>query len=235
MGRAFETTHWSVVLAAKGSDGSRARAALAELCAAYWQPLYGFVRRLGHSADDAQDLTQAYFVRFLEKEYLGDVAPERGRFRAFLLASMRHFVANEWDRRKARRRAGDLDALSLDFLVAEERFAAEERHERSPEAEYEHRWARAVVDRALETLERSETRAGRAVQFRELRACLTESAGDSYRDIAGRLGQSESAVKVAVHRLRRRFGDALRATIAETVADPTQVDDELKHLLRALG
>jgi RNA polymerase sigma-70 factor (ECF subfamily) len=235
MGRAFETTHWSVVLAARDGDGSRARAALSELCAAYWQPLYAFVRRLGHSADDAADLTQAYFVRFLEKEYLDDVAPERGRFRAFLLASMRHFVANEWDRRKARRRAGDLEALSLDFLVAEERFAAEERRERTPEAEFEHRWAHAVVARALATLESNETKAGRAAQFAELEASLTDATESSYREIAERLGQSEGAIKIAVHRLRRRFGDALRATIAETVADPAAVDDELKHLLRSLG
>jgi RNA polymerase sigma factor (sigma-70 family) len=235
MGRAFETTHWSVVLTARDGDGSRARAALSELCAAYWQPLYAFVRRLGHCADDAADLTQAYFLCFLEKSYLDNVAPERGRFRAFLLASMRHFVANEWDRRKAQRRAGDLEALSLDFLVAEERFAAEERRERSPEAEFEHRWALAVVDHALSALERSETRAGRADQFGELKASLTEASESSYREIAERLGQSEGAVKVSVHRLRRRFGDALRETIGETVADPAQIDDELKHLLRSLG
>ncbi|MGH7335978.1 MAG: RNA polymerase sigma factor [Myxococcota bacterium] len=235
MGRGFDTTHWSVVLAARDGDGSRARAALDALCAAYWQPLYAFVRRQGHGADEAADLTQAYFLRFLEKAYLDDVARERGRFRAFLLASMRHFLANEWDRKKAQRRAGDLAALSLDFLVAERNFNAEAVGERSPEAEYERRWALAVLARALVALERAEREAGREAQFAHLRVFLTESSETPYAEIGAALGTSESAVKIAVHRLRRKFGDKLRAEVASTVEDAAEVDDELKHLLRSLG
>ncbi len=235
MGDRFTTTQWSVVLKARDGKGSAARAALDELCAAYWQPLYAFARRLGHSADEAADLTQAYFVRFLEKDYLGDVVRERGRFRAFLLASMRHFLANEWDRKKAQRRAGDLSALSLDFLVAEKNFAAEAVGERSPEQEFERRWALEVIARALAALEQTESESGRDGAFSLLRTFLTEDAETRYSDIGAQLGSSEAAVKVAVHRLRRRFGEKLRDEVAATVADPAEVDDELKHLLRSLG
>lgn len=235
MGRGFDTTHWSAVLAARDRDDTVGRAALEQLCAAYWQPLYAFARRSGHSADDAADMVQAYFVRFLDKRYLDGVRPEAGRFRSFLLVSMRHFLANEWDRRKALRRAGDLGALSLDFLAAERGLAAEPRDERTPEEEFERRWALATLERALASFEREERAAGRAAAFAELRGCLTDRADGSYREIAERLGQSETAVKVAVHRLRKRFGERLRATIAETVAAPSEVDDELRHLLRSLG
>lgn len=235
MGDRFTTTRWSVVLAARDRDDAAGRAALDALCAAYWQPRYVFVRRSGHSADAAADLVQAYFARFLEKRYLDDVRPERGRFRSFLLVSMRHFLANEWDRRKAAKRAGDLAALSLDFLAAERGLAAEPRDERTPEQEYERRWAMATFERALAALAREEAAAGRGAAFAELRACLTDRAEGSYREIGARLGQGESAVKVAVHRLRKRFGSRLRAQIADTVADPGEVDDELRQLLRALG
>ena len=236
MGRAFESTEWSVVLAARDGDGSAARTAMNGLCAAYWQPLYAFARRAGHSSDDAADMVQAYFERFLEKDFLHEVRPEAGRFRSFLLASMRHFLANEWDRRKAQKRAGDLAALSLDFLAAERRWAGEPRDDRrTPEEEYERRWALAILARALDSLARDEAAAGRRESFAELKSFLTEAGDAPYREIAARLGQTEGAVKVAVHRLRRRFGDTLRRTIAETVADPAEVDDELKQLLRALG
>lgn len=236
MGRAFESTEWSVVLAARDGEGSAARSALNGLCAAYWQPLYAFARRAGHPPDDAADMVQAYFERFLEKRFLHDVRPEAGRFRSFLLVSMRHFLANEWDRRKAQKRAGDMAALSLDFLAAERRWAAEPRDERrTPEEEYERRWALAVLARARAALEHDERAAGRGASFAALEGFLTEDGDAPYREIAARLGQSEGAIKVAVHRLRRRFGETLRRAIAETVVDPAEVDDELKHLLRALG
>lgn len=236
MGAAFESTQWSAVLAARDGEGSAARAALDGLCTAYWQPLYAFARRAGHSSDDAADMVQAYFTRFLENDFLDDVRPEAGRFRCFLLASMRHFLSNEWDRRKAQKRAGDLGMLSLDFLAAENRLASEPRDERrTPEQEYERRWAIATLERALAALERDEAAAGRAASFAELRSFLTEHGDAPYREIAERLGQSEGAVKVAVHRLRRRFGERLRRAIAETVADPAEVDDELRYLLRSLA
>lgn len=235
MGRGFDTTHWSAVLAARDRNDSRGRAALDELCASYWQPLYAFVRRSGHDPDDAADMVQSYFARFLEKRFLDGVRPEAGRFRSFLLVSMRHFLANEWERRKAAKRAGDLSALSLDFLTAERGLGAEPRDERTPEQEYERRWALATLERALAALERDESTAGRSTAFAELRGLLTDPAESSHRDIAERLGQTEAGVKIAVHRLRKRFGERLRSAIAETVSDPDEVDDELKHLLRALG
>lgn len=234
MGRAFDTTQWSIVLAARGGEGSRARAALDQLLATYWPPLYAFVRRSGQAPEDAADLVQAYFARFLEKHYLDDVRPEAGRFRSFLLASLRHFLANEWDRQNAARRLGDRTALSLDFLAAEQGFVAEARDTRTPEEEYERRWALATLARALAALARDEEAAGRGPQFAELRAYLTDNDEQTYAAVAARLGTSEGAIKVAVLRLRRRYGDRLRAAVAETVATPEEVDDELRHLLRSL-
>jgi len=234
MGRAFDTTHWSIVIAARDAGGSRARAALEVLLGTYWQPLYAFVRRSGHPPEEAADLVQAYFTRFLEKRFLDGVRAEAGRFRSFLLVSMRNFLANEWDRKKAAKRAGDLDALSLDFLAAERGFAAEPRDPSTPEQEYERRWALTTLAKALEELARDEDRAGRGSQFAELRSYLTDPDGRPYREVAQRLQTSESAIKLAVHRLRRRYGARLRATVAETVADPAEVDGELRHLLRSL-
>jgi RNA polymerase sigma-70 factor (ECF subfamily) len=232
---AFATTRWSVVLAARGKGDSGARAAMAELCAAYWMPLYGYVRRQGHSPEDAADLTQAYFSRFLEKDYLGAVSPEAGRFRSFLLASLRHFLANEWDRSSARKRAGDLTALSLDFAAAEARLDLEPRDERTPESDYERRWALALIERAARRL-RAEADGGRALELHDrLRGFLTDGETLAYREVAAELGMTEGAVKTAVYRLRRRLGQLLREEVGQTVVDPSEVDDELRHLLRALG
>jgi len=232
---AFATTRWSVVLAARGNNDSGARAAMSELCAAYWVPLYGFVRRQGHHPEDAADLTQAYFTRFLEKDYLRAVSPAAGRFRSFLLVSLRHFLANEWDRVSAQKRAGDLTALSLDFAAAEARFDLEPRDERSPESEYERAWALALIARASRRL-REEADGERARERHDrLSGFLTDGDAPAYREVAAELGMTEGAVKTAVHRLRRRLGQLLRDEVSQTVVNPSEVDDELRHLLQALG
>jgi RNA polymerase sigma-70 factor (ECF subfamily) len=232
---AFATTRWSVVLAARGASNSGTRAAMAELCSAYWEPLYTYVRRQGRSPEDAADLTQAYFARFLEKDYLRAVSPDAGRFRSFLLVSLRHFLANEWDRASAKKRAGDLTALSLDFAAAEARLDLEPRDERTPESEYERRWALALIERAAQRL-RAEADGARAVELHDrLRGFLTDGADEAYRDVAAELAMTEGAVKTAVYRLRRRLGQLLREEVGQTVVDPSEVDDELRHLLGALG
>ena len=231
----FATTRWTCVLAARDGTEGASRAALQTLCAAYWFPLYAFVRRSGFSPEDAADLTQSYFARFLEKGVLSEVRPQAGRFRSFLLATMRHFLANEWDRRRARKRAGDFDALSLDLAAAEGRFAAEALVERTPEREYERRWALVIVERALERLAVEARAAPLPERFESLKAFLLEDAerGD-YSRTAQELAISEPALRVAVHRLRRRFAELLRAEIADTVVDPADTDAELRFLLAAL-
>lgn len=231
----FVTTRWSCVLAARDGTEAASRAALEDLCGAYWFPLYAFVRRSGFPPEDAADLTQSYFARFLEKGWIAGVRPEAGRFRSFLLASMRHFLSNERDRRRAARRAGDFAAMSLDLSSAEGRYAEESSAERSPEREYERRWAQTVVDRALERLALESRRAGRPERFLRLKEFLLEGTGPGeYAAAADALAMTEEALRVAVHRLRRRFGELLRREIVDTVAEPGEVDGELRFLLDAL-
>lgn len=231
----FATTRWSVVLAARAGGGAESRQALEELCSAYWLPLYAFVRRQGYSADEAADLTQAYFARFLEKDFLGDVRRHAGRFRSFLLSSLRHFLANEWDRAAARRRGGGQPPLSLDFARAEGVLGREPADERTPEREYERRWALVVLERALGRLRDEAAAAGKAERFARLEPFLVGGEEDAYAPAAAELRISETAARVAVHRLRKRLGECLRAEIAQTVAQPGDVEDELRHLLASLG
>jgi len=208
------------------------RAALSELCEIYWYPLYAFVRREGHQPDDAMDLTQGYFATLLEKDYLQDVQQEAGRFRSFLITSLKHFLYNDWDRRKALKRGGHLDQISLDASEAERRYALEPASSETPEVLYERRWATTVLDRTMETLEAECMESDMADRFNRLRGYLIgDSGGAPYSEVAEKLGMSISAVKVAVHRLRKRFGQALRAEIAELVEDPKDVDDEIRYLL----
>ena len=232
----FETTRWSVVVAAGGDDSSAARAALATLCETYWYPLYAYVRRRGTSPDDARDLTQGFLASLLERRDFEHLHQERGRFRAFLLASLQHFVANEAARHRAQKRGGDITFLPLAFDDAEGRYRIEPEDSVTPETLYERRWALTVIDRVLADLRREWHAAGDEAEFDELKACLlgVNPAG-GYAAIAVRLGSSEGAVKTAVHRLRRSFQAALRKDIAETVSDPADVDDEIKYLVRALG
>jgi len=232
VGARFITTQWSRVLAARDGSDSEARHALETLCQTYWLPLYAFIRRQGHDRDAAGDLTQAYFTVLLEKGFLRDVEPAAGRFRSFLLASLKHFLAHERDRTRALKRGGGAPALSLDANAAEGRFAEDASHQLTPEQVYERRWALTVLDRALERLRQTSCESGNAAQFERLKAYLTgDAARATYGEVAVEFGMTEGAVRTAVHRLRKRFGAALRAEILDTVAEPTEVDDEVRHLL----
>jgi RNA polymerase sigma-70 factor (ECF subfamily) len=232
---AFLTTRWSVVVAAGRPDEPRSRAALAELCGAYWRPVYAYVRRRGHAAEDARDLTQAFFTRLLEKNAVQGADPERGRFRGWLLGAAKHFLANEWDRAQALKRGGGRAPLSLDFESADARLGLEPAHELTPERAFERDWALAVLERAFGGLEAQWHARGRGELFAGLKDSLVGGAAQSYRALGERLGLSEGAVKVAAHRLRRAFREALRAEIAETVEDEAELESELAHLIEALG
>jgi RNA polymerase sigma-70 factor (ECF subfamily) len=231
----FETTRWSLVLRAARGEAAEAGLALALLCEAYWYPVYAFVRRQGYSASDAEDLTQGYFARFLEKEFLKDVRPEYGRFRSFLLVSVRHFLSNERDRERALKRGGGRRLVSLDAAEAEHSYEREPVDATTPETLFERSWARAVLGRVLERLER-ETPAGESrARLDHLRPFLTGAeAASSYAEIAREWGVGESAVRVAVHRLRRRFAALLREEVGGTVAEEKDVDDEVRYVLTLL-
>lgn len=232
----FETTRWSVVVAAGGADSSAARTALATLCETYWYPLYAYVRRRGTSAEDARDLTQGFLASLLERRDFEHVRQERGRFRSFLLASLRHYLSNDVAHRRALKRGGGITFLPLAFDEAEGRYRIEPEESTTPETLYERRWALTVIERVLSQLRREWEAAGRETEFDELKSCLLGvNPSGGYAAIAARLGISEGAVKTAVHRLRRRFQGELRTHIAETVSDPDDVDDEIRFLVRALG
>jgi RNA polymerase sigma-70 factor (ECF subfamily) len=222
-----------VVIAARG-DTLGARAALAKLCEAYWYPLYAFVRRQGHSVHDAQDLTQKFFSRLLAKGWLSSVDREHGKFRSWLLASMKHFLANEWDRAKAIKRGGQATFVPFDADSAEMRYRYEPADPSSPERLFDRRWALTLLDRVLDRLRDEMTEAGKLAQFDALKGTL---AGEKtpYAEIAVALNSTKGAVKVAVHRLRERYRELLRNEIAETVASSEELDEELRHLFAALG
>lgn len=233
---AFATTQWTLVLHAGRPDSPDAARALAALCTSYWYPLYAFVRRQGKSAHDAQDLTQEFFARLLEKNYLAQVSREKGRFRSFLLAALKNFLANEWDKVRAQKRGGDRTFVPLDATAAESRYAIEPVDALSADKIFERRWALTLLDRAIEQLRAEHVKAGRGPIFDELKGCLTgDGSTVSYAEIATRLGTSEGAIKVAVHRLRQRYREVLRAEVANTVAQPGDVDDELRQLFAALS
>ena len=230
----FSTTHWSLVLSAGGASTPDARAALGGLCEAYWYPVYAYVRRRGYSVEDARDLTQAFFARLLEKNDLRGADPARGRFRSFLLTAVSHFLSNQRDWQSALKRGGGLPTLPLDFASGEERYIKEPSDQLDPERIFERRWAMEVLESALKRLEADYARTGNRRHFEILKPCLTDNSSDvSYRAIGEKLGMSEGAVGVAVHRLRRRFSVALREEVAQIVSPPL-VDDELRYLLRAL-
>jgi RNA polymerase sigma factor (sigma-70 family) len=232
----FLTTHWSVVLSAGGSDTPRARDALEHLCRLYWYPLYSYVRRRGHSPADAQDLTQEFFARLLARNWVGSADPQKGRFRSFLLTAMNHFLADEWDRLKAQKRGGGQRVLPLEVETAETRFQMEPPDPQTPEKIYERRWAQTLLETVFEQLRRAYEAEGKAALFAELKASLTQArAAVPYPDLAARLKVSEGALRVAVHRLRQRYRELLRAEIANTVVEPGEVEEELRHLFRVLA
>jgi RNA polymerase sigma factor (sigma-70 family) len=233
-GARFATTRWSVVLAAGHGSGTRSRDALARLCETYWYPLYSFTRRWGHDADQAQDLTQEFFTRLIEKHDLVRVDPARGRFRSFLLAALKHFLLNDRDREHAAKRNHGQAPMALEFETAEGRFRLEPADRETPERAFERQWALTVLDRTLQRLRAEHDKAGKSRSFEHLKGALTGEKSASYVDLATEMKMTEGAVKVAVHRMRRRFGELLREEIAETVADPAEVDDEIRYLFSVL-
>jgi len=233
--REFATTHWSLVVTATSDDASQthARQALEELCRAYWYPLYAFVRNRGYSSSDAQDLTQSFLVRFIETGGFASAEPGRGRFRSYLLGSMKHFLANEWHRGQAQKRGGGVTFLELDALEPEGRYALEPSQSPEPDTVFDREWAQESVARAMEKLRSESETAGKGELFEALEGSLTGEE-PARSETASRLGMTEGAVKVAVHRLRQRYRDLLRAEIAETVSDSAEIEDEMRYLLAAL-
>ena len=232
--RRFATTRWSLVLAAGRTTNVRSAEALASLCATYWHPAYSFIRREGYGADESADLTQAFFTRVLEKGYFQDADPARGSFRAFLCTAIRHFLSNERDRVRALKRGGEHRVVSLDADVAEDSYQVEGRDDLTPEKLFDRQWALTLLDRVLQRVSDEHASSGRAALFTQLKGFLTGDGAGPYADIATSLRMSEGAVKVAVHRLRRQFRDALIEEISETVSEPADIDAEIQYLLKAV-
>ena len=229
----FTTTHWSVVLAAKDDTSSAAADALAQLCRVYWYPLYAFIRRRGCGPHDAQDLTQEFFYRLLDKRYLSAVDHRKGRFRTFLLAALEHFLANEWRRSQSQRRGGGQQLISIDDS-AEQRYAHEPATELSPERIYEQRWALAFLEQVLGKLRAEFTEGGKGATFEALKTFLTgDRPAVAYAELATSLGTTEGALKMAVSRMRQRYAELLRQEIANTVSSPDEIEDELRALMAA--
>lgn len=228
---AFSTTHWSAVFQAGLADSATARAALEKLCQRYWYPLYVNVRRRGWAEEDAKDLTQQFFARLLDHNYLERARPERGRFRSFLLTSLKHFLADEWEKRRTQKRGGRHGVISWEGLDPEERYRHEPTDKLSPDHIFEKRWAGELLENVLGQLQVEYQKTGREAEFVHLKSFVWGD-GDSgtYAEAAGRLRMEENALKVAVHRLRKRFRDCLRQEVASTVSSPEEVEDELRHL-----
>ncbi len=233
-GSAFPTTRWTLVIAAADRKREESRLALASLCENYWYPLYAYVRRRGYPADQAQDLTQEFLTRILEGHYLDRADPDKGRFRSFILTSLKFFLADDGDRNRAQKR-GSGRVLSLEMSSGDERYRCEPAHHETPERVFDRRWALSVLDAVIEKLRDEFVRSGRPEQFDRLKVYLLDQADSSYAAAARELGMSEGALKVAVHRLRKRYRDLFRREIAETVADPAEVESELRFLVTALA
>lgn len=224
------------MLAAGRDRASAAAPALSQLCELYWPPLYSYARRRGYPVEQAQDLTQAFFVRFLEKRYVQAADPERGKFRSFLLASFKHFLANEYDREHAKKRGGGQQPIAIELETAEARYAAEPRDELTPESLFERHWAQGVLDRALARLCAECAQSGKAAMFEALGEYLIgEKQKGGYAETARMLGTSEGAIKVTVHRLRRRLRDLLRAEVGATVSEDSEIDEEIRYLIAVLS
>jgi RNA polymerase sigma factor (sigma-70 family) len=232
----FATTHWSVVLLAGRADSSQGAEALEKLCHTYWYPLYVYVRRQGNSPEDAQDLTQIFFSRLLEKNSFAKADPDRGKFRTFLLGSLKNFLVNEWKRAGRLKRGGDLTFLSFDANEAEERYTGERIDESNPANAYERQWAVALIEQVFSMLRGEYAVADKAQLFEALKAFVWgDTSSASYVEVGHQLNLTEGAVKVAVHRLRQRFRELLRAEVAHTVARPEDIDGELRHLIAVLS
>lgn len=234
-GGTFPSTHWSLILAAGEADSPQAAEALSRLCANYWYPVYAYVRRDGHDAHGAQDLTQQFFARLVERSFVAGAMRERGRFRSFLLIALKRFLINEWQRSQAQKRGGGQELISLDGGSAEERYSLEPADRMTPDRIYERRWALAVLDTVMEKLRIEQAGEGNAELFDTLKAFLYgDRATASHADIGARFGLTESAVKSRTHRLRQRYRELLHQEVAQTVANPMDTGDELRQLLAAL-
>jgi RNA polymerase sigma-70 factor (ECF subfamily) len=235
-GDVFATTHWTVVLAAGGGGSQQADMALEELCRTYWYPLYVYVRRQTPTREDAEDLTQAFFARFLEKNYLAGLNSERGRFRAFLLAALKHFLANEWDRAKRQKRGGGVAVVPLDWQNADTRYQIDPPDNLSPDKLYDRAWAVTVLERVLARLLDESARDGKTELFGQLKPFLMVGKGAiPYAQVAETLKLTEGAVRVAVHRLRGRYRELLRDEVRQTISDPAQVEEEMRALFSAFA
>jgi RNA polymerase sigma factor (sigma-70 family) len=233
---AFPVTHWSVVLAAGREDSPQAMAALETLCGTYWYPVYSFIRRQGHALADAEDLTQEFFTRLLGKNDLKSVDPAKGRFRSYLLACLKHFLCNEWDKSQRLKRGGAFQHISIDFEYANDRYDLEPAHEISPDRLFERTWAEILLQEVLDRLRQEYITAGKGELFEAIQPYLEGEREDQpYAQTASRLGMGLSAVKMAVLRLRRRYGELLRREIGDTVCDPREIDEEIRHLFVVVG
>jgi RNA polymerase sigma factor (sigma-70 family) len=231
--RVFVTTHWTLVLAAGGADCPKAQEALSKLCRAYWYPVYAFVRRCGVDAHTAQDHTQEFFARLIEKNALERIHPEKGRFRSFLLASVKNFLSNEREHRDAVKRGGRFTFVSWDEQTAEARYTSEPADCMSPDRIFERRWAMVVIDAVHRKIREDYAAAHKAHLFDAIQCYLSPVEAVCYSALATQLGMTEGAVRVCVHRLRQHFGQTLRSEIANTVTDPADIEDELRHLFSA--
>ncbi len=232
----FATTRWTVVLAAGIRSTPNADVALEELCRTYWFPLYAYIRRHGHSREDAEDLTQSFFARFLQENYLEKLQSEHGKFRAFLLASLQHFLANEWDRARRQKRGGGVLPLSLDWQDADSRYQIDPADHLSPDKIYDRAWAVTLLERVITRLRQENAAEGKALLFERLKPFLMLGRSDiPYTQAAAGLAMTEGAVRVAVHRLRRRYRELLREEIGKTLSDPALVAEEMRALFSAFA
>ncbi|MFK7819762.1 MAG: RNA polymerase sigma factor [Planctomycetaceae bacterium] len=232
----FHTTRWSIVLAAgRDATSESSSSALETLCQTYWYPLYVYIRRRTKDVHEAQDVTQAFFERLLEKKTLANADPDRGRFRAFLLTACKRFVVNEWKKEQAVKRGGGKATLSLDFEAAENRYSLEAEESLTPEILYEQQWAITLLDSVLDQLETEFVDRDKQAQFDVLKPFLTGSTAMTHAEAGAQLSMQEGAVKVAVHRMRTRYRDLIRAEIAQTVESPGQIDDEIRRLFEVLA
>jgi RNA polymerase sigma-70 factor (ECF subfamily) len=232
----FATTHWTAVIAASRGNSPQANVALEELCRTYWYPLYAYVRRHGHSREDAEDFTQGFFARLLEKNYLEDVSSDKGKFRSFLLMAIKRFLANEWDRANSQKRGGGIAPLSLDWEDAETRYQITPADHLSPDKLYDRAWAVVVLEHVILRLRDEHSTEGKASLYEKLRPFLMMGKSEiPYGRAASELKMSEGAVRVAVHRLRRRYRELLRDEITQTLANPAQADEEMQALFSALA
>jgi len=232
---ATSATRWSLIIAAGDPESPHRARALTELCETYWYTVYAYIRRGGRNETDAEDLTQGFFATLLDKNYLGDADRERGRFRTFLRAAVRHYLANEHDRASAQKRGGGRKVLSIDFVAAEERYRLEPTDKLTPDLLFERRWAMTVLERAMDNLQQRYQRKGRGELLELLKPYVAGEGSETYSTIAERLAISVESVRQQVSRLRGRCRKLIRAEIADTVTDPTEIDDELRRLMQALS